>query len=94
MFELMEIDGSAAGGARLRIRHFDGAMTPWRSEASPLTLVEAERGARRVVFVPAGASGLASIEYARAGEELRATVRFAPERERGEIVVVMRRVGP
>jgi hypothetical protein len=102
MFELMEIDAPAppadaatpAAPARLRIRHFDAAMTPWRSEPGPLTLRLAASSPGRALFKPDGASPLASIEYALDGDELTATVTFAPGRDRAPIVVRMRRVRP
>jgi hypothetical protein len=97
MFELMEIDASGAGASppaapRLWIRHFDGAMTPWRSETRPLTLLLAQSAPGRALFTPDGPSPLASIEYAMTGDELTATVTFTPDRNRAPIVVKMRRV--
>ena len=58
MYELMSLTAEP-DGVRLRIRHFDGAMTPWASEAGgPVTarLTDSTDGRHTFAIEPAGGS--------------------------------------
>lgn len=64
MYELMTLTAEP-DGVRLRIRHFDAAMNPWKSEADgPLTarLTDSSSGAHVFSAEPSGGS-LATITY-------------------------------
>ncbi len=82
MNELLEITVEGDKPA-LRIRHFDGKLTPWPTEANggPL-LTLAESGASRALFKNTDANaGLASIEYAlKADGHLAAVVSFKDDK--------------
>ncbi len=76
LFELLSIKAEAEGPV-LRLRHFDGALTPWASEASgapALKLTECAEG--RAVFTNAAAGGLKACEYVVRGDQLTILVTF------------------
>ncbi len=83
MYELMNLTAEP-DGVRLRIRHFDGAMTPWKSEADgPVTgrLTDSTNSAHVFTIEPAGGS-LESITYDLSQPDKAAvTLGFAEGRE-------------
>lgn len=80
LLELLAIS-SEAGGVVMRLRHFDGELTPWASEKTPTKVALAECSAGKAVFKGEPGAALARIVYERAGEELKITVSFSDGRE-------------
>lgn len=81
LWELLAIR-MEGGDPVLRLRHFDAALEPWKSEAGGVAPMKATTlDGRRVVFTNAtGVGGLASVEYAcPAPDELKIVVVFKDE---------------
>lgn len=82
LYELLSIKLEATGPT-LRLRHFDKAFEPWKSEANGVPAMAATETAEgRVVFTNASAEGgIASIEYhSPKREQLLVTVKFKDEK--------------
>lgn len=71
-----------ADGPTLRLRHFDGALVPWKSESGAIAaLVLKDRGKNRARFVNEGKEGgLKHIDYERAADTLTIVVTFRDEK--------------
>ena len=69
-------------GVVLRLRHFDGALTPWKSEVVPVALTMVEAGPSKAVF-RAGAEGgsLKAVTYEARDGTLSILVEFPGDRE-------------
>lgn len=76
LYELLTIK-SEADGPTLRLRHFDGAFTPWASERDGVpSLRMSECAGTRVVFTNVANAGLKSCEYEVKGDLLSIVVSF------------------
>lgn len=91
--ELLTISREKSGDIVLRLRHFDGALMPWKSEAEPVALTLAEAGAGRAVF-RADADGAASLEavtYEVKNGSLSITIEFPARRQRDPLRFTLER---
>lgn len=92
MLELMTIT-PGEDAPRLSVRHFNGAMTPWKSEAEGPMVCPLESRAGAVMTFKGGERALAlgSITYdLSAGDKMTVTLRFTDGR--GDLVIPFGRV--
>ena len=90
MLELLAITPGADDGVDFRLRHFDGAMTPWEAEKdAPMSGVIASHAPGKLVIRLTGnARDTETLTYERAGEDgLRVTIAFKETSGRSPVVI-------
>lgn len=95
MLELFTLDEREDGPVRFHLRHFDGAMIGWASEADgPMSgEVSAVDDGYALVRLTTEGAGVERLEYRRAGDELRVTLHFDASQEREPLRLVLQRDG-
>jgi hypothetical protein len=96
MLELLSILPAEDGRLLYRMRHFDGAMRPWASEAEgPFEgLVEEHTPGRLRIRTTRNAGSARELVYeAPSPDALRVTIRFTAESGREDIVINFARLG-
>lgn len=97
VIEVLTISREQDGAVVLRLRHFDGALTPWKSEAEPVALSLAEASPNKAVFRADAAKGgsLAAVTYeVKDGGTLAIVVEFPAERKREPLRFSLKRAAP
>lgn len=97
VIEVLTISREKDGAVVLRLRHFDGALTPWKSEAEPVALALAEASPNKAVFRADAAKGgsLAAVTYeVKDGDTLAIVIEFPAERKREPLRFSLTRAAP